>query len=311
MIAAYYNNLDVVRCHASDHGAKIEATDANGRTALMIAAFKEHFDVVRCLASDHGAKIEATDANGATALMLAAYGHVEIVRFLASDHGAKIEATDARGMTTLMHAAGHGRGDVVRCLASDHGAKIEAMDAEGSTALMIAASHGRLDVVRCLAQECGANLNVRVGHLDEHPTLSQITPHQIALRNGHKEVARLLVSLTVARAKEDDEQRRSEEADKIARAKAAEAELLADLENSTRATKVAQKKTGTVRHRSRTSKERVGPVLEDLRRSTQEQPEVPSSPVELDPLACSSGLKEQREEEPLGGETFETSAASS
>ncbi len=38
----------------------------------MVAAGNGHLDGVRCLASDIGAKIEAMDAKGSTALMLAA-----------------------------------------------------------------------------------------------------------------------------------------------------------------------------------------------------------------------------------------------
>ncbi len=41
------------------------------------------------------------------------------------------------------------------------------------------------------------------------------------------------------------------------------------------------------------------------------QPEVPCSPVEVDSLACTSGLKQQHEEAALEGKTFNDSVASS
>ena len=62
------------------------------------AATNGHRVVVRCLASYYSAKIEATAAEGRTALMLAAAnGHLHVVRHLASDHDSKVEAKDAQG----------------------------------------------------------------------------------------------------------------------------------------------------------------------------------------------------------------------
>jgi hypothetical protein len=50
-----------------------------GCAALIYAAGSRHLDVVRCLASDHGAKIGATAAEGCTALMVAAgSGHLDV-----------------------------------------------------------------------------------------------------------------------------------------------------------------------------------------------------------------------------------------
>lgn len=72
-------------------GAKLEATDNNGRTALLQAASVDNLSVVTALL-DAGARREASDNNGIAVLCRAAInGHIACVRALL-DRGAAMDA---------------------------------------------------------------------------------------------------------------------------------------------------------------------------------------------------------------------------
>ncbi len=57
-----------------DRGAKIDAKDADGLTALMIAAGEGHLEMVEVLVK-RGARVDARDKRGRAALDLAKAGH--------------------------------------------------------------------------------------------------------------------------------------------------------------------------------------------------------------------------------------------
>jgi ankyrin repeat protein len=81
-----------------ERGAKIDANDKGGWTALMLAAFYGHADTVEVLLK-HGAEIETKDKKGWTALMLAVFDlHTDTVEALLK-HGADINACDINGET--------------------------------------------------------------------------------------------------------------------------------------------------------------------------------------------------------------------
>jgi hypothetical protein len=82
-----------------ENGAKIESTDANGRTALLLAANSGYLAVVKLLL-DASAKVEAKDKEGRTPMLLAARnGHEDVVQLLlqkmVSDKGKDREGTQA------------------------------------------------------------------------------------------------------------------------------------------------------------------------------------------------------------------------
>lgn len=84
-------------------GANVNATDANGRTALMGAMYRGHPETISELLSA-GAAVDAADADGRTALMYAATrGSPETVLSLISA-GAAVNATSVYGETALMYA---------------------------------------------------------------------------------------------------------------------------------------------------------------------------------------------------------------
>jgi Ankyrin repeats (3 copies) len=97
--------LMVIRCAAAGIPPPILAAASKGQTAQVKALL------------DGGAKIEATDHNGRTALMLAAqHGHVDTVRLLLA-RGADPEARDESGFTAwavaMFDSAGHGDHEAV------------------------------------------------------------------------------------------------------------------------------------------------------------------------------------------------------
>jgi ankyrin repeat protein len=98
------------------HGAKVNAKDGEGRTALMFAVVNLHRDIVEMLL-ERGADVNARADDGGTALMLAALcGDVAIVRTLlvrGADKGGKFTRT---GKTAAIIAQERGYRAVVELL---------------------------------------------------------------------------------------------------------------------------------------------------------------------------------------------------
>lgn len=98
-----------------DHGAEIEARDAQGRTPLFVAASSGSAQIVRALVLA-GADVNARSNSGATPLMLAASsGSLEAVTFLLAG-GADANAFTPDGTTAMDMAMGAEFEDVVDVL---------------------------------------------------------------------------------------------------------------------------------------------------------------------------------------------------
>ncbi len=102
-------------------GADVNATNANGDTALMMSASegsKEMFDLLL----KAGADVNATNANGETAFMWACFaGNLKIAQSLLK-RGADINAKTNKGHTALMGAGQNGHTKMVKFLL-EQGAK--------------------------------------------------------------------------------------------------------------------------------------------------------------------------------------------
>ncbi len=126
-----------------------------GGTALTWAARLNYPEVVKILL-DHGVKVNAADAEGRTALHEAIRWGLETVRPLL-EKGADVNARTKAGETPLMAAAagnqpGGCQPEVVRLLL-DKKADVNACDDDGRTPLMFAAENGRLENAKLLLAE--------------------------------------------------------------------------------------------------------------------------------------------------------------
>ena len=137
--AALEGRLDLV-ASAVDQGARINAPDTDGRTALMYAAFNGHTECVRWLL-EREAAVGAHEYVGRTALMFASSGPFsETVKLLLDFGSNPNDADEYEGWTPLMFAAAEGQLEVIRALL-DYGANPSAVDKDGDAAADHAASN--------------------------------------------------------------------------------------------------------------------------------------------------------------------------
>ena len=127
---------------------RLDAVDADGRTALHHAATLDRSEAVSLLAAA-GAHMDArTQAPRCrTALHAAAYGgHTETVRTLLSA-GASPHLADGAGDTPAHDAAARGHTEALAVLVGE-GVELEKQNAEGKTVAALVRSHTALEMVR-------------------------------------------------------------------------------------------------------------------------------------------------------------------
>lgn len=162
--------------------ANLNATQADGTTALHWAAYHDNTDIVAQLLVA-GAKADAANRYGITPLLLACQnGNESIVRSLL-DAGADANAKQRGGETALMIASRTGKPGAVKALL-EKGAKIDAQDRTGQTALMWAAAEGHAEVIELLIQK-GADV--------KHRLKSGFTAFLFASREGKATAVRKLL----------------------------------------------------------------------------------------------------------------------
>jgi len=105
--AASAGDLERVKAHVS-RGANVNATDSNGKSALMLASATGNVEVVRLLLTA-GAQVNAVTPEGDTALMAAAFrGHLQVVRILiARGADPNLRTSDGWTARTIAEAKGH------------------------------------------------------------------------------------------------------------------------------------------------------------------------------------------------------------
>lgn len=168
------------------NGARVNAANPDGRTALHVAAAEGHAVVVRCLL-DAGAAVDCADRWGTTPLQDALHSkHFEIAALL-SERSGTLEASE-RGQA-LLTAAEEGNLRQVERLCAD-GADMHIRNPEERTPLHLAAMGGHVRVVQTLAvaMDGGLDATDRRG----------ATALQLALRGGHEETAATLRALGAA-----------------------------------------------------------------------------------------------------------------
>ena len=135
------------------NGADCNNSNDEGATLLMLAAGAGHIEIVEMLIAA-GAKVDATDARGWTALMKALFnyelnrGFPDIVSALISA-GADIEHQVSYGTRPLMIAAGYGEASVVEVLLAA-GVDVGAMNEGGRNAKTMAETKDYVEVINQL-----------------------------------------------------------------------------------------------------------------------------------------------------------------
>ena len=208
--------IALIHSGSEDPNAKLP----DGTSALHWAVTSEDLEIVSLLLQAK-ADVNAADPHGITPLTLACENaNVAIMSALISA-GANANLADSAGTTPLMVAVGRPHAESVRLLL-DAGAQADARDNEAQqTALMIAARENNADAVRLLLDH-GANVNAatRVGKTParrppgagggshglgivrsgwpergyQEATAGGMTPLLYAAREGHTEIARMLIA---------------------------------------------------------------------------------------------------------------------
>jgi ankyrin repeat protein len=144
---------------ALEAGAKPDARDEQGATALMYAVSSNRREVIRLLL-DRGADLHARDSFGLTALGHAAQSEPETVSLLL-DRGAEVNARSHTGLSPLMLAANSAGANLkVISLLLAAGAEVNAADNDGFTPLIWAAISSGPDTVSMLLS-AGADARAR------------------------------------------------------------------------------------------------------------------------------------------------------
>lgn len=162
LLGAAYLDQSAVIPFALKLGADVNGVsvrDPRKRTALMLAIDAQHLSLMKVL-SEAGANVEATDANGNTALHYAAKsGSIAAVRALAKV--ASVMVVNKDGETPLFAVVRRNQQAMARALIgvlkskADQTAFVNRTDKDGMTAFALAAKFGSHDVLDSLA-EAGA-----------------------------------------------------------------------------------------------------------------------------------------------------------
>jgi len=168
-----------------ESGADVNASFADGKTALMVAGKRGMSTLVEKLLNA-GAKVNAVNRNGGTALMFSAIsGDLRTITLLL-DHGAQIDAVGANLWGALMVAAVKGQAEIVAAFLQRN-ADPNLADVYGWTPLMRAASRNRTATVRLLLEDARTD----IAHRDDDGA----TALHRAAEEGHFEMVELLVEL--------------------------------------------------------------------------------------------------------------------
>ncbi len=171
-----------VRALLAQH-TNVNATDADGSTALHWAAQRDNAEIARLLIAA-GANVKAATRYNITPLWLACGSGDAVIVTALLDAGADANEVAEEGETALMKAARTGKVEPIRALLS-HGAKVNTAEPfHGQTALMWAAAGGNATAAEMLI-EFGAEVKAK--------SKAGFTPLLFAVRNGHIDATNVLL----------------------------------------------------------------------------------------------------------------------
>ena len=167
----------------ADGVADVNATVANGKTALYIACQNGHIEVVTKLLAAN-ADVEKADNDDCTPLWIACcQGHTEVVTTLIAAN-ADVNNADNSGVTPLIIACGLGHAEIVaKLLGAD--ANVNQADNSGVRPLIVACFQGHLGIVQILSSYGADRTFPFAAPLD--------TAEHLATNRGHHDVAAWLV----------------------------------------------------------------------------------------------------------------------
>jgi len=161
--------------------ADVNSQDKSGVTPLQLAARNGHVKCIQKLLESK-ANIEISNSDGMTALhWIASNGRTELLIEILP-YVKNIDIEGFNGQTPLHLACLTGHKTTVQKLI-DNGANFEKLDQRGYNPLMYACSHGQAEIVHILLSK-GAQIS---------NSFDNVSPLQIALENGHKEVCFVLI----------------------------------------------------------------------------------------------------------------------
>jgi ankyrin repeat protein len=167
-------------------GAKIDARDGNGRTALLIATRGDKVGAAKALI-EAGADVNAKDGiQDSPYLEAGALGHLEILK-MTLRHGADLKSTNRYGGTALIPASERGHVETVRTLIGA-GVDVDHVNNLGWTALLeaIILSDGGEAHQRIVQLLIDAKANVNLA--DRY----NVTPLQHARARGFTKIEQIL-----------------------------------------------------------------------------------------------------------------------
>ncbi|WP_213579869.1 ankyrin repeat domain-containing protein [Paenibacillus lautus] len=185
--SAEQGNTEQVR-QLLQSGANIDATDEQGRTAVMAATYRNHVDTVDALIQA-GADINIQDHQLNNVFLYAgAEGMLDILR-LAIDADADVTLTNRFGGTALIPASDRGHVEIVQELLTRTSVDVNHINNLNWTALLEAVilgdgSENYQRIVKLLLDH-GAD--------PELPDGNGVTPLQHARERGYQEIERILM----------------------------------------------------------------------------------------------------------------------
>ncbi|WP_139212447.1 MULTISPECIES: ankyrin repeat domain-containing protein [Paenibacillus] len=185
--SAEQGNTEQVR-QLLQSGANIDATDEQGRTAVMAATYRNHVDTVDALIQA-GADINIRDHQLNNVFLYAgAEGMLDILR-LAIDADADVTLTNRFGGTALIPASDRGHVEIVQELLTRTSVDVNHINNLNWTALLEAVilgdgSENYQRIVKLLLDH-GAD--------PELPDGNGVTPLQHARERGYQEIERILM----------------------------------------------------------------------------------------------------------------------
>mmetsp|Transcript_22964 Transcript_22964/g.53618 ORF Transcript_22964/g.53618 Transcript_22964/m.53618 type:complete len:549 (-) Transcript_22964:449-2095(-) len=218
-------NLSSVKKLVRDSAA-VHVADETGNTALHCAVFQGHFEVARILLRA-GASVNVPNSEGDTPIHLAALGkRLKCLKLLTPGGKANVGAQNLEGFTPLHFSAGEGHiagmkhlldcgpaanprttnqdghTPLAMAVAQNQLAAVEFLldtdpavinwkDADGDTCLHIAVQNKNLDIVELLART-GSDLSLHGA--------DDLTPYELAVHEGSKDIAEKLLSLVQGQA---------------------------------------------------------------------------------------------------------------